>query len=261
MDTISSSTTVVSPKLSSDEEEVRNENGNTSNVESSTTTTGISSCPAIIIGILSLLRIATGAFIILSVLDIEMLLGDLSLGDQALPLILIAEVLEFLYYLCFGRSRGPSRTTTIGPRGDCGMNVIVFLAFCIAFAVTIVSGLFQFNMKLWPMFIYVVLGNILEAILVLLFQHKKVNGQVVVVYLGNANNNNNGDGHPVNVTLGISKIFVAVANSILIVVIDYYYELEKDAEDILAALLWASGILYILHGITLCSGLVKYYYY
>jgi len=92
-------------------------------------------------------------------------------------------------------------------------------------------GLSGMQMKLLPMFIWVTVGdNALEAVLVF---HHNVNGKL-------------------NLTLGVSKVLSVIANSVFILAGVSHYNVETD--ETLAAIFCTSGVLYALHGMTLCWG-------
>ena len=166
------------------------------------------------------------------VADISILAIRNDLVIQFIPFMLVPELIEFLYYLSFGK-----RERDLGPRKDTRSNIMIFASFVVAIIVTLIIGLARLYIMLWPMYIYVVFGNALET--ALLFQYK-VNDQR-------------------NWTLTTSKAVMTAANIVLINAGDHYYDLKM--EGMLRVFTCLFGVLYVIHGITLSLGLFKYYSY
>jgi len=219
-------------QLSGDVEQARNEKNENTSSPSSSTTTGPVPRIRIVIIILSLLRTIAGCSVIVAATNFRNPQGVVG-GELFIPCILLSELLEFLYYIIFGRAE-----RNIGPRKEIGLNVLIIALFAASIIILLVVGLANFDIKLWPMYIWVVGGNALESLL--LFRYYKVGGQS-------------------NWTLATSKVFVTLANISFIIVGDYYYDIS--VEGVLIAFTCVCGVLYILHGITLYLGLIKYYSY
>jgi len=185
--------------------------------------------PLIFIIVLGLLRCAAGISFIRSAFHNEAMVTEF-----AVPFIILPEVIEAGYYPCFGKQGRGERD--LGPRTNSRTNVTIFMSFVVAIFAVVLIGLINFKAYAWPLFIYV-FGNALET--VLLFRYK-VNDQR-------------------NTILCTSKAIFTLANTVFIVAADVYYEFDEGG--MLAVFICIMGVLYIIHGITLSLGLLKYYSY
>mmetsp|Transcript_5964 Transcript_5964/g.7341 ORF Transcript_5964/g.7341 Transcript_5964/m.7341 type:complete len:230 (+) Transcript_5964:87-776(+) len=213
-------------ELEVDDEEANNETASPSGSSNNKS----SCCLIMLIIILSLQRVGVGSLMINIPSDYYSIGGILFL-------VPISEAIEFVYYQSvITYIKDDNERRKVGPRGKKkGANLIIFSSFIISSIVLFIVGGTS-GLTLLPMLIWIIAGNGYETFL--LIQHK-VDGER-------------------NYFLILSKLFVIVANVLFIIALESISRLLS-IRYLFEGFCIASGTLYLLHGITLCIGLLDYY--